>query len=457
MDSTIINVALPSIQRGLGASFSTIQWLLSGYTLSFALLLINGGRFGDVFGYRRLFLLGVGGFTVASVVCGLAWTPSVLVAARVLQGMAAALMVPQVMSLVQIMYPPQERLGVLSVFGLLAGTAAVLGPVVAGVITGANIGGLGWRPIFLLNIPVGCLGLIAGGAMLPGGRATHPIKVDVLGTFLLSGAMFGLVFPIVEGPTFGWSDGMLALMLSSLPLFGIFVVYARRRMRRDGSALVVPELFADRGFAVSLLVTALFSVAVCGYLLILSVTLQRGFGYSMFMTGMAHVPFAAGAALTMATASRRMALNLGRYVVSLGMLLTALGVGGLEVGLALHPLVAPGPAAIVPSLLVAGVGLGLTVATLPAFALANVNIQHAGSASGVINTAQQFGNAVGPALVGAVFVEALRSSGGLVGAVDYQAGFRVGSRLVIVLLIVSFGLTLVMPRHVASRKHGLAE
>ncbi|HTJ73268.1 MAG TPA: MFS transporter, partial [Verrucomicrobiae bacterium] len=173
LDNTIVNIAIPSIQSNLGASYAAIQWLIAGYSLSFAVLLITGGRMGDVFGYKKLFLTGVAGFTLASLLSGMAWNTEVLVAARLVQGGMAALMVPQVMSLMQVMFKPHERGGVMGLFGALAGVAASLGPVIGGLLIHANIAGLDWRPIFLINIPVGLFALIAGAKYLPNGKSPH--------------------------------------------------------------------------------------------------------------------------------------------------------------------------------------------------------------------------------------------------------------------------------------------
>src|SRR5882757_7976668 len=185
LDGTIVNVAIPTIQTNLHASYATIQWLIAGYALSFALLLITGGRMGDVYGYKKLFMIGVGGFTVASLLSGLAVNPAMLIAARLAQGAMAALMVPQVMSLMQVMYKPEERGAVNGLFGALGGLAASLGPVVGGVLIKANIAGLDWRPIFLINVPVGIFGLIAAQKYLPSGKSAHPLKLDLVGTGII--------------------------------------------------------------------------------------------------------------------------------------------------------------------------------------------------------------------------------------------------------------------------------
>ena len=189
LDSTIVNIAIPSIQNNLGASYATIQWLVAGYSLAFATLLITGGRMGDVFGYRKLFITGVSGFTLASLLSGAAWDSHILIVARLLQGSMAALMVPQVMSLMQVMYKPAERSSVNGLFGALGGMSAALGPIVGGLLIKANLFGLDWRPIFLINVPVGIFAVLAALKYLPEGKSPHPLKLDWVGTGIIVSAL----------------------------------------------------------------------------------------------------------------------------------------------------------------------------------------------------------------------------------------------------------------------------
>ncbi len=452
IDSTIVNVAIPSIQADLRVPYSAVQWVIAGYTLAFAAMLITGGRLGDVYGYKRLFLIGVTGFAVASALCGLAWSAPVLVVARLLQGAMAAMMVPQIMSLVQVMYEPRERLGVLSALGLLGGTAGVLGPVVAGLLTGANLFGLGWRPIFLVNIPCAAFALAAGAWLLPAGRSTRPLRLDGAGTVLVTGAMLLLVFPIIEGRNFDWSAPIILMLIASAILFAVFARHARRRMVLDGSALVVPGLFLDRGFLYGSLISWIYSAAITGFMLSYTVMLQNGLHYSMLQAGLAHAPFAAGAGLTMSLASRILTLRLGRYVLTLGMTLSAIGFACLMILIA-----RPEPASlslwtIGPCVLIAGIGLGLTVSPLPVFSLASVSLRDAGSASGVMNTATQLGNAIGAALIGTVLFAAMEppavpehSHEGR--RLEVTRAFERSNGAVLCLLGAAIVLSLRMPRH----------
>nr|AIA17432.1 Major Facilitator Superfamily [uncultured bacterium] len=229
LDNTIVNIAIPSIQSNLGASYATIQWLIAGYALTFATLLITGGRMGDVYGYKKVFMAGVGGFTLASLLCGVSWNSHVLIAARLLQGAFAALMVPQVMSLMQVMFKPHERGGIMGIFGALAGVAATLGPVIGGILIHFNIAGLDWRPIFLINIPVGLFALFAGAKYLPDGKSPHPLKLDVFGTVLITAALFLLVFPLIQGRELGWPTWSFVLMALAIPILPFICMVAANK------------------------------------------------------------------------------------------------------------------------------------------------------------------------------------------------------------------------------------
>lgn len=402
LDSTIVNVAIPSIQANLGASYATIQWLVAGYSLAFALLLVTGGRMGDVFGYKKLFMIGVGGFTLASLLSGVAWAPSVLIVTRLFQGAMAALMVPQVMSVMQIMYKPEERGAINGMFGMLGGMAASLGPILGGVLIKANIFGWDWRPIFLINVPVGLFGLYAAGKYLPRGKSTHPLKLDITGTGILLVTLFLLVYPLIEGRDLGWPVWTYVMLIASAPLLGLFAWWQRVKSRRDGSPLVVPALFRRRSFSLGMLTNIIFEGAMLSFFLTFTLLLQQGLGFSAIHAALTGVPVAFGIALTMATlgnvlvpkiGARSMAL--GTVSMAAGLILTAVFVH--HYGLGMHSW------QFIPGLLLVGIGMGLTFAPLFAVVLNDVDIQHAGSASGILNAVQQVGGAVGIALIGVIF------------------------------------------------------
>ncbi|HSW65826.1 MAG TPA: MFS transporter [Bacillota bacterium] len=402
LDSTIVNIAIPSIQANLGASYATIQWLVAGYALTFALLLVTGGRMGDVFGYKKIFMIGVGGFTAASLLSGLAWSPEVLIGTRLLQGCMAALMVPQVMSLMQIMYKPEERTAVNGLFGALGGTAASLGPVIGGLLIKANIAGLDWRPIFLINVPVGIFALLAAMKYLPDGKSPHPLKLDITGTLILVGALGLLVFPLIQGRDLDWPLWTFILMAASLPLLAVFAWWQRKKMAKDGSPLVVPSLFKLRSFKVGLLVNVIFEGAMISYFLIFTLLLQAGLGFSPIHAALTGIPLAIGIGACMAALGSTIVPKIGRYSISIGTIVMGLGLTTTMLivnhyQLALHSW------QLIPGLFFTGVGMGLVFAPLFAVVLTDIDTKHAGSASGILNAVQQVGGAIGVAVIGVIF------------------------------------------------------
>ena len=402
LDSTIVNVAIPSIKDNLHASYAAIQWVVAGYSLAFSLLLVTGGRMGDVFGYKKLFLWGVGGFTLASLFSGVSANAGMLIAARLIQGSMAALMVPQVMSLMQVMYKPEERAAINGLFGALGGLAASLGPVIGGLLLKVNAWGWDWRPIFLINVPIGILGIFAGLKYLPNGKSSHPLKLDLRGTFIIIAAMMLLVYPLIQGRDLGWPAWTFAMMAGSLPVFVFFAWWQRRKVAIDGSPLVLPALFKKRTFGVGLGINMIFEMAMIGFFLTSTLLMQIGLGFSPIRAALTGLPTAFGIALTMATLGEkvipklgRTALALGTVIMSLGLVITTFMVH--HYGLGIHSW------QFIPGFLVSGIGMGFAFASMFAAVLNGVDASHAGSASGTLNAVQQVGAAIGVAVVGVIF------------------------------------------------------
>jgi len=409
LDSTIVNIAIPSIRTNLNASYSAIQWIVAGYSLAFALLLVTGGRMGDVFGYKKLFLIGIGGFTLASLLSGVSQDSSMLIVARVLQGSMAALMVPQVMSLMQIMYKPAERGGINGLFGGLGGLAATLGPIVGGLLIKANMFNLDWRPIFLINIPIGLFGLFAAIKYLPNGKSSHPLKLDFIGTLIIMVALLLLVFPLIQGRELNWPIWSFVMMAVSLPFFAVFVWWQRHKADSDGSPLILPSLFRNRSFAVGLSVNLIFEMAMIGFFLTFGLMMQIGLGFSPIHAALTGIPLAIGIGLTMAILGKKVIPKLGRYSLSIGTLLMGAGASIVAViiyhyGLSLHSW------QLIPGLLIMGTGMGCVFGALFAAVLNGVDPKHAGSASGTLNAVQQVGGVIGVAIVGVIFFGQLSSA-----------------------------------------------
>jgi len=401
LDSTIVNIAIPSIRTNLAATYSAIQWIVAGYSLAFALLLVTGGRMGDVFGYKKIFMVGISGFTIASFLSGVSPNADVLIAARMLQGSMAALMVPQVMSLMQVMYKPEERGGINGLFGALGGMAASLGPVIGGLLIKANVFGWDWRPIFLINVPVGIFGLLAAVKYLPHGKSSHPLKIDIVGTLIIIVAMLLFVFPLIQGREYGWPLWTYAMLAASIPVFLIFAWWQRQRDKKDGSPLILPALFHEGSFRAGLSVNFIFEMAMIGFFLTFGLLLQIGFNFSPIRAALTGLPVAIGIGGTMAAFGQKLP-QLGRYALTLGACIMAIGLI-VTTFVARHYGVSIHSWQLIPSLLVVGVGMGMVFGSLFAAVLNGVDPSHAGSASGTLSAVQQAGGAVGIALVGVVF------------------------------------------------------
>jgi len=410
LDVSIVNIAIPSIQRSLNASYADVQWALAGYTLAYALVLISGGRLGDIYGRKRLFLIGVTGFTIMSALCGAAQSPGMLIACRVVQGAMGAIMVPQVLAVIQVIFPPAERIKALAGFGVTAGLGTVSGPLIGGLLIQHNLFGLDWRPIFLINVPVGVIAVAAAAVLVHESRAPSPPKLDPAGVGLITAALLLLLFPLVQGRQLGWPAWTFISMAASVPVFALFVWYEQVKSRRDGSPLVPLRLFRDRGFSAGMAIAVTFFLGIASYGLVLTLFLQLGLGFTPLHAGLTFLPFSLGL-LASSGAAARLAPRFGRGVTMAGALIIAAGMAGLIATTSHY-----GPAVttwdLVPGLVAAGLGLGAVIAPLADIVLARVPRQDAGSASGVFNTGLQLGNSIGIALIGVIFFGLLGSQSG---------------------------------------------
>ena len=273
VDLTIVNTALPAIKADVGANAEAAQWIVAGYALSFALLLMTGGRLGDSYGYRRMFLLGVAGFTASSVACGIAGNAEQLVAARLMQGATGAMMAPQFMALMQVLFSPLERVSKLALFGLIGGLASIAGPVLGGVLIKANLFDLGWRLVFLINLPVGIFAILTGLKFLPETRSSHPSGVDIPGMLLFGGAVLGLLWPLTRVEA-GWGILEGLCLAAVLPLAFAGWRHVAGRVRAARPALFDPALMAIRPFRIGLGISVAFAAANAGFLLTFAFALQ---------------------------------------------------------------------------------------------------------------------------------------------------------------------------------------
>jgi EmrB/QacA subfamily drug resistance transporter len=411
LDATIVNVAIPSIQSDLNAQYSDLEWIVAAYAIAFAAMLITGGRLGDIFGRKRLFMIGVGGFTLASTLCGVAPTPVLLILARFLQGMMAALMVPQILAIIHVTFPPSERGKVFGMFGGIVGSASVAGPIFGGLLVQWNVLSLQWRPIFLVNIPVGLAALVAAGIYIRESRSPSAPKLDMAGVAIAVLGILMIVYPLTEGRTLGWPVWAYVLMIGAIPLFALFWAFEKRRTERVGSPLVVLALFKERSFDAGLLVYLLFNIALGGFFLVWTLYMQIGLGWTPLHAGLTAVSFAFGAAPAAGLSVQVFTPKFGRKVLMVGALLNAAGFGGYIWHTSHYGTSISSWQMIIP-LVVAGMGFGLVVAPVTDLVLSAVPREDAGSASGIFSTAQQLGMALGVALIGVLFFAQLAGNAG---------------------------------------------
>ncbi|MET9369595.1 MFS transporter [Streptomyces griseoflavus] len=457
VDVTIVNIAIPSIQRDEGATFSQIQWITAGYALAFAAGLVTGGRLGDIHGRKRIFLIGIGGFTVASALCGLAVNPEMLVASRILQGAMAALMVPQVLSIVHATFPAHERGKVFGLFGAIVGLGAVSGPLLGALLTEWNLFGLEWRPIFLINLPVGIAGLILGRLFITESRAPRALKLDLVGVALVTLGLLMLLYPLTRGRELGWPLWGYASMAGALLVFGALVAYERAKGARDGSPLIELSLFRVKSFAAGIAVQTVFGIGLGIFFLVWTLYMQVGLGWSVLRAGLTGVPFSVAVSVAAGMSVQLLVPRFGRKVLQAGALVMAAGVlvylwEAERYGQAITSWQMALP------LVVMGAGMGLIVAPLTDAVLSEVPREHAGSASGLINTVQQMGNALGLGLVSVVFFGVIDE--GLTPAATGPAfvdGFQHALGWVAAVLGVIFLLMFALPERPAQHVEGAEE
>jgi EmrB/QacA subfamily drug resistance transporter len=406
LDATIANLAGPSIRADLGGSESTLQWVLAAYTMSFAVGLVISARAGDLVGRRRMFIIGMAGFTVASLLSGLAPTAAALIGFRVLQGAFGAVMIPQGLAMVKQSFHPDDLQKAFIPFGPIMGLAAVLGPILAGFLIDADLFGSGWRLIFLINIPVGVIGTVIAAKYLPELPREPGKKLDVVGSVLLTAASGLLIYPLVQGREHDWPAWCFLMMAGSVLVFAAFVVSERR----SPHPVIERSLFRNRGFVAGVVFLASFFVAMNGVMLIVNLFIQLGLGFTPMHTGIAMTPLALGLAVGAASSGAALGPKFGRKVLHGGLIVIGLGMLGLWWTIDRQGVSASGWD-LAPALFVAGLGSGAIFAPLFDIILADLGDHEVGTGSGVLNAAQQFSGALGVAIIGTVFFQWLPEHG----------------------------------------------
>jgi MFS family permease len=435
LDFFILNVALPSIQQGLRAGEGAIEWVVAGYTISTAVLLVTGGRLGDQFGRRRVFSLGMAIFVATSAACALAPDPAVLVAARVAQGVGAALMAPNILSILGVVYTGPARIRAISIYGMVMGLAATSGQLIGGILIRADVAGLGWRAIFWINVPLGVAALLAAPRLVPESRDRHGSRLDLAGVTLITACLIAVVLPLVEGRQAGWPAWSWAALGAAVPLAIAFAVHQRRKADRGGVPLLNPRVFASWPLRAGLLTQTAFWCQQAASYLVLGLYLQQGRGLSPLAAGGVFTVLAVG---YLATTFRAPALTMrfGRSVIAAGAVLAALGDGALYLATA-HAGTSGPVAWLLPGLLLLGAGQGLCITPLTTTVLSHADPATAGSVSGALSTAQQVGNSIGVAVTGVLFFGALRHG--------YNLAFERSALQMGALLLAVAALTRLMP------------
>lgn len=442
VDSTITNVALVRIQRSLHISSSQLEWILAAYIITFAVLLITGGRLGDIFGRKKVFLIGVAGFGLASLAAATAHNGDILITARVVQGIFGGIMVPQVLSNVQVLYSKEERAKIYGLIGALAALGAVTGLILGGWMVTANILDMGWRSIFYVNIPVCIILLVVGLIVVPESKAEHPLKLDPIGMILVGLTVLLVEFALIEGHQQHWAGWIWAMLIAAPFIGSLFAFQQRGKLRRDGSSLLPMQLFGNRGFSSGLVVQTLFWMANGSYTLIIGYYLQQAVGFTPFKAGLTILPMAIGA-IVISAAADPLAKKFGKRLICLGGIIQAAAFVWVIMvisadGTHLSPWDLAAPLGIA--------GIGLVFLTVPLLdeALSTVSETDAGAASGTFNTFQQVGSALGIAVAGALF---FGKAGVHPTPVTFKFGIMDGMWVTVAAFAVAGLVSLILPNH----------
>jgi EmrB/QacA subfamily drug resistance transporter len=444
LDFFIVNVALPSIQSSLSASASAIEFVTAGYALTSAVFLILGGRLGDRLGRRRMFATGMALFTLSSAACGAAGTPEVLVMARLLQGTSAALMMPNILAIMGVVFTGEDRVKALSVYGLVMGLAAALGQLIGGVLVAANIAGLGWRACFLINVPVGATALALTPRLIPESRAPKAGALDLLGTVLVTVGLAAIVVPLVLGRQHGWPLWTWLSLAAAPVMLAAFVLHERSLTRAGGSPLLDLSLFRERSFSAGLIAQLVFWMGQASFFLVFALYLQQGRHLTALHAGLVFTILAVSYLVASAKA-QELATRHGRRVIAAGALTLAAGhvvtlttVGIIGVGGSVLTLT--------PGLLLIGAGMGLGIAPLATLIMSTMRPEQAGSASSSLATMQNVGNALGIAVIGVIYFGTVNSN----PAHPFAEAFELSLAALAAVLLSVAALTRLMPAPVRS-------
>jgi EmrB/QacA subfamily drug resistance transporter len=468
LDTTIVNVALPTIRDSIDASEATLSWIISGYALAFGLALIPAGRIGDRFGHKWVFFAGLAIFTGASLWAGLSQDSVQLILARVVQGLGGGIFFPAVTAFVQLLFPPMKRGQAFAIMGAVIGVSSALGPIVGGLLIEALGTETGWRWIFAINLPIGVVTLIAATILLPTGSEGKRLSTDVLGLVLLAGALVALLVPLIQGQDQGWPLWTYLSIGGSIALFVAFAFWERFVTARGSEPLVPPHLFSHPAFTGGVVLALVYFAAFTSIFFTISLFWQAGLGHTALESGLVSTPFAVGS-IVGAAQSDRLAKRLGRSVLSIGVAMLAIGLASLWVIIANVPAADLTNWALLGPMFIAGLGSGLFIAPNNRFIIATVDRAEAGAASGVIGTMQRIGSAIGIAVIGSVLfavadlgsvgtdIAALMKSGAftdpnvasaMVLSDHFQPAALASLAVSVGFAVVAFALTFTLPKRV---------
>jgi EmrB/QacA subfamily drug resistance transporter len=439
LDSTVTNIAAPTIIQTLNGGQTLLQWLGAAYTLAMGVFLIIGGRLGDKYGQRNLFLIGIAGFTFSSLSCGFSITPIMIIISRLAQGAFGALMIPQGMAIMADNFPRDMMTKAFAFFGPVISVSMVVGPIFAGFLINADILNSGWRSIFLVNIALGILGFIAAYRILPRKSGNRSINLDSLGSGLLAGMMFFLLYGLIEGSNNGW--GIIAIF--SIGAGALFLGLFTWRQITASNPLIKPTLLKNRGFTAGLTLGLVYFAIVNGLGFIISIFLQLGLGQSPFEASLQISPLAIGVIVS-SVVLPTLIKKLGRKVISIGLLATAVGL--FLFYLSINQMSTINPWNLFPSIFIIGFGMGFCIGTLFDFAIGDIAPDEAGSASGSLSAIQQLSGSVGIAVITSVFFTA-NMTGGLVYSMQLSL------ILIIVAIGVCFGIVRLLPNKRGDAQH----
>jgi EmrB/QacA subfamily drug resistance transporter len=444
LDFFIVNVAIPAIQADLHASEAQIQLIVASYALMYGVGMITGGRLGDLFGRRRLFVIALFSFTLASAACGLAPSTGSLLAFRVVQGAAAALMAPQVLAIFSTVYEGAARARAINWYGAISGFAAVFGQLIGGVLIKFDLFGVGWRACFLINLPIGLVAAVMALKYVPESKAPGRPKLDLVGMILVTVSLVAVCLPLIEGRQQGWPVWAWILLVGSVPLFTVFAVQQNRLGASGGSPSVDLSLFRERAFTAGLFAQLTFFASMASYFLVLALYLQKGRLLEPLDSGLVFGALGLGYIITSMSA-RKVAARFGPQTIAVGCVIRLVGMA-LQIWAVGSIGVTGNIGWLIPGLFLDGAGMGLAISPLASTVLARVPAHHAGAASGVLTTGLQVGNGLGVALIGLVFYNAL---GDAPVPGDFSDAFRACLYCIVAITVLLALLVQVIPKNPA--------